>query len=87
MKHEFRNLLDLAENLRKDFDTIMVSELPGYVESPRYLELLQMIDEIKAGKLKEHPHFDYHGMGADELTKELMHKVNKFATAFRKLMV
>jgi hypothetical protein len=80
-------LLVLAKDIKKDFQEIMVPEIPMYMEGPRATELMEMIEEIKSGKLKRHPRFSYcASMDTDELTghRELMCKVSDFDMYFNR---
>lgn len=88
MNDDIKKLQHLAEEIRVDFETIMIPEMPFYKEGPRYLELMKMIEELKIGKLEDHKYFNYYAsMDTDELTghKELMFKVDNFTHAFQRL--
>jgi len=77
-------LLAMAEDIKKDFDTIMPE---GYNTGWRYNHLLEMMDELRTGQLKDHKDFDHWTSSiTDELVphRELFEKVGDFKEAFQK---
>ncbi len=50
--NKFDGLLEMAEEIRHDFEAIVTKNIPGYKESHRYRELTEMIEELKSGEVK-----------------------------------
>jgi hypothetical protein len=78
-------LLKLAYEVQDSFEKEIVPELTLYMDGPRGKELLEMIDEIKKGDLKDHSSFDnYWRMDTEELYffKKSLNKACEFKKAF-----
>lgn len=63
--------IELAEDILKDFQVLLASdpELKRYMDSWRAKEIREIIEEIKSGKVKDHPMIDnFSTMVTDEIT-------------------
>jgi hypothetical protein len=80
-----RSLMRMAEFIKHDFDKVVIKQYPDYQNSWRYKELVEMMQELETGQMKDHRVFGHFmGMGYDELYDYacLMQMIDKFSAEF-----